>query len=51
MEIQIPLLYISDDDDDNLVPSDPNASNSNPDISNAMINPTLIVNPSQTYPG
>ena len=51
MEIPIPSLFISDDDDDNLIPSDPNTSNSNPDDSNAIINSIIIANPSQTYPG
>ena len=50
MEVPIPSLIISDDDDD-LVPSDTNTSNSNPDDSNAIINPIIITNPSQTYPG
>ena len=51
MEIPIPSLFVSDDNDSNMNPPDLNISNSNPDGSDSIINPSIIANPSEIYPG
>ena len=51
MEIPIPSLTILDDNNSNLIPPDLDLSDSNPNESNGINNPSIVTNPFEIYPG